>query len=90
MAKIVATYDTETKGISVTIDGVDQGPISHFSCYNEKYSDESMYGSCCIEGTPEKENGVTYRKSAYASKYLPEASDKEKLGLYFRDCLHKK
>lgn len=90
MAKIVATYDSETKEISVTIDGVDQGPTAYFSCYSEKYHDGSCCGGCSVESAAQKENGVTYRHSAHASKYLPSMTEQEKLELYFREALHRK
>lgn len=85
MAKIVATYDSETKEIGVTIDGVDQGDVTSFSCYKDKCGDE-CYGGCSINMASVKENGVTYHHSAYAENM----TQKEKLEAYFRHCLSRK
>lgn len=90
MAKIVATYDSETKKLVVTTDGKDEGDVTYFSCSCNCYEEdekEVYYGSCCIEKKPIEKNGVTYRESAYANI---NSTDAEKLELYFMDALRKK
>lgn len=92
MAMIVATYDSETKKIQVTVDGVDQGDITHFSCYSncceeeDEEEGEYAYGGCQIEKKRNNINGVTYCESAYANT----KTDREKLELYFKNALSRK
>lgn len=64
MAKITCNYDTETKELSLMIDGINQPNPQSVSFYRE--DDEYGY----FEGSFKKEenNGVIYRLSAYGSK----------------------
>ena len=68
MAKIVATYDSESKDLSVTIDGVSKGPVESASFEVYEFSDGTKEGYATIHGKAEEVNGVTYMNKCLASE----------------------
>lgn len=85
MAKVVATYDTETKELSLTIDGEDKPGVSNFCAYSEGNSEES-YGYFEATFKSMKENGVRYMLRASGS----EIESSNFLEDYFKNILTKK
>ena len=67
MAKVIVTYDTETKELQMTIDGQEQGRLEEFSAYSE-VSGEEKYGYFRANFQNVKQNGVRYSLSAHGSK----------------------
>lgn len=71
MSKIVATYDTETKELILTIDGNASPEVErvNFCSISENYDGkEEKYGYFEAEFKKMTQNGVKYRLSAHASK----------------------
>lgn len=72
MSKIVATFDTETKELSLTIDGQNKENIQsvNMCSYSNDESDEKSekYGYFEAYFKTLEENGVHYRMSAQGSK----------------------
>ena len=71
MAIVTATYNTETKELSLNIDGVDKGPAQSITMYShvEKEGDETeRYGYFSADFAKSKDNGVKYCMSAQGSK----------------------
>lgn len=91
MAIVIAKFDSETKQMSVTIDGEDQGDVSYFSCYSDKCcgdeGEDRYYGGASVQMRSREVNGVVYSQSAYAS--IP-MTPQEKLTLSLRDALARK
>jgi hypothetical protein len=67
MAKVVVTYDTESKELVMTVDGESKGDIESFHAYSEGEGDQK-YGYFEAGFKTSKENGVRYRMSAHGSK----------------------
>jgi len=67
MAKVIVTYDTDTKELGMTIDGEDKGELQSFNVYTEG-DGEGKYGYFSADFKGSKENGVRYRMSAHGSK----------------------
>lgn len=67
MAKVVVTYDTESKELLMTVDGENKGDIESFHAYSEG-DGENKYGYFEAGFKTSKENGVRYRMSAHGSK----------------------
>lgn len=84
MSKVVATYDTDEKTLSISIDGVDKGQVERFSAYSSN-DPKDKYGYFEAEFKSSLENDVRYRMSAHGSKI--EQSDV--LEDYIRDTLRK-
>lgn len=68
MAKIVITYDSETKEVSATINGALVQNINSVSIYVDKYEDEYCYGYCELCTVPKTEEGVTTYTRICAAK----------------------
>lgn len=64
MAKVQANYDTETKQLTLSIDGVDQ-PMVEYICF-ENFNDE--YSGFNASFKTVDQNGIKYRLSAYGSE----------------------
>lgn len=67
MAKVIVTYDTESKELDMTVDGENKGDIESFHAYSEG-DGENKYGYFEAGFKTSKENGVRYRMSAHGSK----------------------
>lgn len=77
MSLIAATYNTETKELTVTIDGKlmeNTQSVMMRSCKEMYDGEEECYGYCEIYCAETEENGVTYMNSARANKL--DSSDK--------------
>ena len=85
MAKIKCEYDTETKKISLMIDGEEKQKARRVSFYSE--GDEYGYFEASFES--EKDNGVYYNLSAHGSEMKTEEVSKT-LEKYFFEKLIKK
>jgi hypothetical protein len=85
MAKVVVTYDTDTKELNMTIDGEDKGSLERFCTYSEG-SGENAYGYFEADFKGSKENGVRYRMSAHGSKIV----ENDVLEQYAREVFNKK
>lgn len=81
MAKVQANYDTETKQLTLSIDGVDQPSVEQvtFEAYNEEYT--GFYANF----KNVDQNGIKYRLSAHGS----EVKKSNPIEDYCRDYLTK-
>lgn len=84
MAKVVVTYDTESKELLMTVDGENKGDIESFHVYSEGDDDENKYGYFEAGFKTSKENGVRYRMSAHGSKI----EEKDSLQDFVRSSLN--
>ena len=84
MAKIQAIFDSETKELEITVDGVKQEKACCFNCYSHMYENGGIEGSCSIDFETIEENGMKHRHSAYANK-----DPKEQLKDYTYSILNK-
>ena len=69
MAKVVATFDTKTRELEVTVDGQKEEVINRivFESYGyEEDGEKHYYGGMTAEHEAKKENGITYMKKALA------------------------
>lgn len=82
MAKVIVTYDTESKELDMTVDGENKGDIESFHAYSEGEG-EGKYGYFEAGFKTSKENGVRYRMSAHGSKI----EEVDSLENYVRDSL---
>lgn len=63
MAKLSVEFDTDTKELSVKVDGVVVENAQSFSIYTYEY-DEKKHYDCCIQVEPEEVAGVLTKHSS--------------------------
>jgi hypothetical protein len=64
MAIITVDYNTETKELSVKMDGKEQEEISYICFESGEYSDGEKYGGFNATYKNNKENGISFMKHA--------------------------
>lgn len=71
MAKVVVNYDTDTKKLTISVDGGAEQEIKSFNAYSEGNGEET-YGYMEARYPKSKENGVNYMLTAHASEIKKE------------------
>ena len=94
MAKIVIEVDTETRAMTVSLNGAAIDNVKYVSCNAADVEEEKEYGykqtMCCISKSSEKDEVRYYEQiCAGENEFSPQKDTVKDLSVYFKQSLAK-